>query len=138
MSFLSLAPYTAAKAAMDSLDESVSYEVARFGTETSILMPGPFVDGTAHFAHAEFPADATVQEEYATLHGDALAHNEEATRSLFPSKAKGDLPETAKPVALAAFLLGVGHGLAVQAKAGFTRDMLEAVTEQALATWPGR
>jgi NAD(P)-dependent dehydrogenase (short-subunit alcohol dehydrogenase family) len=44
-----LAPYTAAKAAMDSLADSVAYDVARFGIETSILMPGPFVDGTAHF-----------------------------------------------------------------------------------------
>jgi NAD(P)-dependent dehydrogenase (short-subunit alcohol dehydrogenase family) len=86
-----LAPYTAAKAAMDSLAESVSYEVARFGIETSILMPGPFVDGTAHFAHAEFPADAAVQEDYATLYGDALARNEEATRSLFPSGVFADV-----------------------------------------------
>lgn len=29
------------------------------------------------------------------------------------------------------------HGMAVQAKAGFSRAMLEAVTGQALSTWPG-
>ena len=52
------------------------------------------------------------------------------------AKAEGDLPETAKPAALAAFVMAVLHGMAVQAKAGFRRDMLEAVAEQALATWP--
>jgi hypothetical protein len=30
----------------------------------------------------------------------------------------------------------VTHGMAVQAKAGFTRDKLEAVAEQALSAWP--
>lgn len=52
------------------------------------------------------------------------------------AKAEGDLPETVKPDALAAFLLAVSHGMAVQAKAGFSRDMLEAVAEQALSNWP--
>jgi AcrR family transcriptional regulator len=52
------------------------------------------------------------------------------------AKADGDLPETAKPDALAAFVMAVLHGMAVQAKAGFSRDMLDAVVEQALSTWP--
>jgi len=52
------------------------------------------------------------------------------------AKAEGDLPTTANPDALAAFVMAVTHGMAVQAKAGFSRDMLEAVAEQALSTWP--
>ncbi|HEY4547446.1 MAG TPA: TetR/AcrR family transcriptional regulator [Pedomonas sp.] len=52
------------------------------------------------------------------------------------AKAEGDLPETARPDALAAYLMAVLHGMAVQAKAGFSREMLEAVAEQALAGWP--
>lgn len=52
------------------------------------------------------------------------------------AKAEGDLPATAKPDALAAFVMAVTHGMAVQAKAGFSRDMLKEVAEQALATWP--
>lgn len=52
------------------------------------------------------------------------------------AKAEGDLAETAKPDALAAFVMAVTHGMAVQAKAGFSRTMLEAVAEQALSTWP--
>jgi len=49
----------------------------------------------------------------------------------------GDLPPTASPDALAAFLLAVTHGMAVQAKAGFSREMLEAVARQALVAFPG-
>ncbi len=52
------------------------------------------------------------------------------------AKAEGDLPGTAKTDALAAFVLAVTHGIAVQAKAGFTRETLRAVAEQALSTWP--
>jgi len=52
------------------------------------------------------------------------------------AKAEGDLPEKARPDALAAFVMAVAHGMAVQAKSGFSREMLEAVAEQALATWP--
>ena len=52
------------------------------------------------------------------------------------AKAEGDLPASAKADALAAFVMAVSHGMAVQAKAGFSRDQLEAVVEQALSTWP--
>ena len=54
------------------------------------------------------------------------------------AKAEGDLPETAKPDALAAFVMAVTHGMAIQAKAGFTREMLDAVADQALSGWPGK
>lgn len=50
------------------------------------------------------------------------------------AKQEGDLPETANCAALAAFVMAVLHGMAVQAKAGFGLDMLEAVAEQALST----
>jgi AcrR family transcriptional regulator len=52
------------------------------------------------------------------------------------AKEEGDLPKTAKPDTLAAFVMAMTHGMAVQAKAGFRREMLEAVVEQALASWP--
>jgi NAD(P)-dependent dehydrogenase (short-subunit alcohol dehydrogenase family) len=90
-----LAPYTAAKAAMDSLADSVAYDVARFGIETSILMPGPFVEGTAHFPKAELPRDSAVQEQYQALYGDALASNEQATRALFPKDVVADVQSVA-------------------------------------------
>ena len=52
------------------------------------------------------------------------------------AKAEGDLPDSAEPAVLAAFLMAVLHGPAVQAKAGFSREKLEAVAGQALCAWP--
>ena len=52
------------------------------------------------------------------------------------AKAEGDLPPTARPEVLAAFLLTMLHGMAVQAKAGFSREKLEAIADLALAAWP--
>ncbi|AUA08023.1 SDR family NAD(P)-dependent oxidoreductase [Streptomyces sp. SID8382] len=52
-----LGPYTAAKAAFDAFADSTAWDVAVYGIETTILMPGVFTQGTAHFANAAFPAD---------------------------------------------------------------------------------
>jgi len=59
-----LAPYFAAKAAMDSLAVSYAGELARWGIETSIIVPGAFTKGTNHFAHSGSPADKTRAAEY--------------------------------------------------------------------------
>lgn len=61
-----LSPYFAAKAAMDSLAVSYAGELARWGIETSIIVPGAFTKGTNHFAHAGAPADLTRTAEYLT------------------------------------------------------------------------
>jgi len=53
-----LAPYFAAKAAMDALAVQYARELARWGIETTIVVPGAFTRGTNHFAHAGHPADA--------------------------------------------------------------------------------
>lgn len=59
-----LAPYFAAKAAMDSLAGQYARELARWGIETTIVAPGVFPSGTNHFAHSGRPADAERQSEY--------------------------------------------------------------------------
>jgi len=59
-----LAPYFAAKAAMDSLAAQYARELARWGIETTIVVPGAFPTGTNHFAHSGRPADAARQAEY--------------------------------------------------------------------------
>ncbi|AZD45722.1 SDR family oxidoreductase [Pseudomonas chlororaphis] len=59
-----LAPYFAAKAAMDSLAVSYAGELARWGVETSIIVPGAFTQGTNHFAHSGVPADQARAAEY--------------------------------------------------------------------------
>jgi len=60
-----LSPYFAAKAAMDSLAVSYAGELARWGIETSIVVPGAFTKGTNHFAHSGSPADEARAAEYA-------------------------------------------------------------------------
>jgi len=59
-----LAPYFAAKAAMDALAVSYSTELALWGIETTIMVPGAFTKGTNHFAHAGAPADKDRVAEY--------------------------------------------------------------------------
>lgn len=60
-----LAPYFAAKAAMDSLAVSYASELTRWGIETAIIVPGAFTKGTNHFAHSGKPADEAVAAAYA-------------------------------------------------------------------------
>src|SRR3982074_947161 len=59
-----LAPYFAAKAAMDAIAVQYARELARWGIETSIIVPGAFTSGTNHFAHSGKPADQKVVAEY--------------------------------------------------------------------------
>lgn len=59
-----LGPYFAAKAAMDSLAVSYAGELARFGVETTIVVPGAFTSGTNHFQNAGHPQDADVAKAY--------------------------------------------------------------------------
>ena len=59
-----LAPYFAAKAAMDAMAVVYAREVALWGIETSIVVPGAFTSGTNHFAHAGSPADKAREAEY--------------------------------------------------------------------------
>jgi len=61
-----LAPYFAAKAAMDALAVSYAAELALWGVETTIMVPGAFTKGTNHFAHAGSPADKDRSAEYET------------------------------------------------------------------------
>jgi NAD(P)-dependent dehydrogenase (short-subunit alcohol dehydrogenase family) len=72
-----LAPYFAAKAGMDALAESYAAEVAKYGIETTIVVPGAYPSGTNHFAHAGRPEDtereAAYADAYDTLRKQMLA-----------------------------------------------------------------
>lgn len=61
-----LAPYFAAKAAMDALAVSYAAELALWGIETTIMVPGAFTKGTNHFAHSGTPSDTARAAEYET------------------------------------------------------------------------
>ncbi len=91
-----LGPYFAAKAGMDSLAESYAAELARWGIETTIIVPGAYQKGTNHFVNAGAPADKDVAALYENGPykgiGDTI-HNGLAT--LEPAEANVDAVATA-------------------------------------------
>ncbi|GIH26255.1 short-chain dehydrogenase/reductase [Acrocarpospora phusangensis] len=67
-----LAPYFAAKAAADALAVSYAAELARFGIETTIVVPGAFTSGTNHFANAGHPSERGVVPAYDERYGGLM------------------------------------------------------------------
>ena len=82
-----LAPYFAAKAAMDSLAVSYAGELARWGIETSIVVPGSFTSGTNHFVHSGRPEDKAVEAEYETKYEGLMDQVAEKLAALAPADA---------------------------------------------------
>ena len=97
-----LAPYFAAKAAMDALAVSYAAELARFGIETTIVVPGSFTSGTNHFANAGEPADKATVAEYDVHYADMLESVAKKLAALAPEAASASLvsDEIARIVAL--------------------------------------
>lgn len=97
-----LAPYFAAKAGMDSLAVSYAGELARWGVETSIVVPGSFTSGTNHFAHAGRPADGAVEAAYETRYAGLMDQVATKLAALAPPDADASLvsDEIARIVAL--------------------------------------
>ena len=82
-----LAPYFAAKAAMDALAVSYAAELARFGIETSIIVPGSFTNGTNHFAHSGHPADEQVVADYDAVYPQLMDQVAKRLAELAPADA---------------------------------------------------
>lgn len=99
-----LAPYFAAKAGMDSLAVSYAGELARWGVETSIVVPGSFTSGTNHFAHAGRPADTAVEAAYETRYAGLMGQVAEKLAALAPADADASMvsDEIARIVSLPA------------------------------------
>jgi NAD(P)-dependent dehydrogenase (short-subunit alcohol dehydrogenase family) len=95
-----LAPYFAAKAAMDSVAVSYAGELARWGIETTIVVPGAFTKGTNHFAHSGSPADKARAAEY--LEGPYADVPDRALKGLAALE-----PADADPAAVAAAVVDV-------------------------------
>lgn len=91
-----LGPYFAAKAAMDALAASYALEVARFGIETTIVVPGSFTSGTSHYAHAGHPADEEVVASYEELYGGLMEQIGQRMQQLEPPDA--DVSEVARAI----------------------------------------
>lgn len=54
------------------------------------------------------------------------------------AKAEHDLPADVNCVTLAGFVMTLSHGLAVKAKAGASRKLLQSLVSYVLDTWPSR
>jgi NAD(P)-dependent dehydrogenase (short-subunit alcohol dehydrogenase family) len=99
-----LGPYFAAKAAMDALAVSYAAELARFGIETSIVVPGSFTRGTNHFAHSGRPEDDAVAAAYEHRYGGLMDQVSKRLEALAPPDADASMvsDEIARIVALPA------------------------------------
>ena len=100
-----LAPYFAAKAGMDALAVSYAGELARFGIETTIVVPGSFTSGTNHFAHSGRPADERVIAEYEPLYPRLM--DQVAQRLAEQAPADADPADVAKAIV---DVVGMPHG----------------------------
>jgi NAD(P)-dependent dehydrogenase (short-subunit alcohol dehydrogenase family) len=91
-----LAPYFAAKAAMDALAVSYAAELIRFGIDTSIVVPGAFTSGTNHFAHAGAPADNRRAADYDVRYKSLMDNVNARLADLIPADA--DVTEVAREI----------------------------------------
>lgn len=82
-----LAPYFAAKAAEDSLAVSYAAEVARFGIESTIIVPGSFTTGTNHFANAGRPSDEVTAGAYESRYAGLVEQVSTKLADLSPADA---------------------------------------------------
>jgi NAD(P)-dependent dehydrogenase (short-subunit alcohol dehydrogenase family) len=123
-----LGPYVVSKFAFDALAQVTAYEVAPYGIETVIVMPGAFTRGTNHFAHASGPADQSVTAEYADLDHYVASYGE-ATEGLF---APGSDPDPASVAAEVARVLALPIGQKPRRTiVDFTQSSVERVTAAA-------
>ena len=101
-----LGPYFAAKAGMDALAVAYAREVAPFGIESSIVVPGAFTTGTNHFANAGEPADKPRAADYAQGWPDGFADR-------MRDALAGTVPDNADPADVArtvAAIVDAPHG----------------------------
>ncbi|MER8162712.1 SDR family oxidoreductase [Streptomyces sp. NPDC094472] len=97
-----LGPYFAAKAGMDSLAVSYAAELARWGVETSIVVPGSFTSGTNHFAHSGKPEDTDIEAAYETKYPGLVEQVAKKLAGLAPADADASMvsDEIARIVAM--------------------------------------
>ena len=82
-----LAPYFAAKAAMDALAVSYAGELARFNIETTIVVPGSFTSGTNHFATGGHPADQETVKAYEERYAGLMEQVSQRLAEIAPADA---------------------------------------------------
>ncbi len=123
----------------EALALPTSREVAAHILENAVDLNTRFPEHTGCMVINGVLAGSDDAEPIRQILVEARAVAEAQLRERFArAKAEGDLPETASPETLAAFLMAILHGMAVQAKAGFSRETLKAVAAHALSSWPVR
>jgi NAD(P)-dependent dehydrogenase (short-subunit alcohol dehydrogenase family) len=100
-----LAPYFAAKAAMDALAVSYAAELARFDIETTIVVPGAFTSGTNHFATGGHPFEQTVIPAYEERYAGLMDQVGQRLAALAPADA--DVSQVADAIVE---VVGTPHG----------------------------
>ena len=90
-----LAPYFAAKAAMDALAVSYAAELSRFDIETTIVVPGSFTRGTNHFATGGHPADQETVAAYEKHYAGLMEQVQQRLAALAPPNS--DVADVAPP-----------------------------------------
>lgn len=93
-----LAPYFAAKAAMDALAVSYAAELARFGIETTIVVPGAFTSGTNHFATGGHPFEQTVVPAYEQRYAGLMDQVAQRLAALAAADADADASQVADAI----------------------------------------
>jgi NAD(P)-dependent dehydrogenase (short-subunit alcohol dehydrogenase family) len=88
-----LGPYFAAKAGMDALAVCYARELAPFGIESSIVVPGAFTTGTNHFENAGQPGDESLAKQYEISYPAGFADRVKAALA-------GTVPDDAEPEAV--------------------------------------
>ncbi|MDY0962929.1 TetR/AcrR family transcriptional regulator [Massilia sp. CFBP9026] len=122
----------------EALAKPTSREVAAHMLYSSVELNTRFPDRTGCLGINGAVAGSDESEPVRQALIGFRAIGEQQLRERFErAQAEGDLPASARPAALAAYVMALLHGMAIQAKAGFEREMLDAVVDQALSTWPG-
>ncbi|WP_328535105.1 hypothetical protein [Streptomyces sp. NBC_00344] len=89
-------PYFDAKAATDHLAKSYAVELARFGSDTALVVPGSFTSGTNHFAHAMQPQDTATAEAHDAFYASLMDEVGKRLATLAPPDA--DVNEVARAI----------------------------------------
>ncbi|WP_030901833.1 SDR family oxidoreductase [Streptomyces sp. NRRL F-5126] len=91
-----LGPYFGSKAAEDHVAKSYAVELARFGIDSAIVVPGSYTSGTNHFAHAMLPDDEDRARAYEELYAGLMDDVSARLAELAPPEA--DPYEVAKAI----------------------------------------
>jgi AcrR family transcriptional regulator len=121
----------------EALDRSTSREVVEYLVQHAIALNTRFPERTGCLGINGALASSDEAEPIRKTLVEFRAAGQARLRERFERAiADGDLPPSARPETLAAFVMTLTQGLAVQAKAGLDRETLEDVAKLALASWP--